>query len=318
MSAVVVAGASGFVGRHVVERLLREGADVRCGTRDPGAAAGRRPDLRWVRFDVDADDLGESLVGADALVYLVHHMQHQHGAELMTLEAAAAKRVVAACERAGVRRIVYLGGPVPGGEPSPHLRSRLHTGDLLRSGRVSTIELRAAMIVGAGSESWTLVRDLALRLPIMVLPSWLRTLSSPIDVADVADAIAAAVADPRTDSAAFDLPGPEVLTARAILERVAAEVGIKPVMIPVPVLTPKLSAHWLRLVCRGDHAIARQLVDGLTSDLVPQSPGYWAHMGGRKPTPLGATIRKALADDVIESPRGRMLESFVRRVARRA
>ena len=312
---VVVAGASGFVGRQLVPRLLADGHTVRCGTRDPDRA--RRDDRTWCRLDVDVPEtLDAALAGADALVYLVHHMSGTHGPELLARETASASAVVAAVARQGVRRIVYLGGPRPAGEPSEHLQARLKSGEVLRSTSVSCIELRAAMIIGAGSESWTMVRDLALRLPVMVLPSWLATRSSPVAVGDVIDALAAAVVDDLQGSAAFDLPGPELLHASEILVRAAATAGFRPVMIPVPILTPSLSSHWLRLVTRADFEVARQLVDGLRFDLIPTGLGYWERMGGRRPTPLDAAMRKAIAEDAIRGP-GRAWEAVVRRIGRR-
>lgn len=293
---VTVAGASGFVGRHLVARLQADGHTVRCGTRRPAAATPR--DWPWVELDVDKPrTLDAALAGADALVYLVHQMGGGHAGDLLAQERASADQVAVAAVRHGLRRVVYLGAPQPEGPASPHLAARLVTGERLRAGPVSCIELRASMIIGAGSESWTMVRDLALRLPVMLLPSWLKTRSAPIGLGDVVDALAAAVVDPLPGSAAFDLPGPELLSARDILTRTAAVAGFRAVMIPVPVLTPSLSAHWLRLVTRADYGIARQLVDGLTSDLPGTGPSYWARMGGRGPTPLDEVIRKALADD---------------------
>lgn len=307
---VVVAGASGFVGHHLVDRLLADGHTVRCGTRRPDTA--QPPDRDWVRLDVDRPDtLDAAFAGADALVYLVHQMAGAHGPDLLAREAASADRIVAAAARHRLRRIVYLGGPKPVGAPSEHLAARLVTGERLRGSAVSCIELRAAMIIGAGSESWTMVRDLALRLPVMVLPSWLSTRSSPIGIGDVVDALAAAVTDPLEGSQAFDLPGPEVLSARDILTRAAATAGFQPVMFPMPVLTPSLSAHWLRLVTRADYGVARQLVDGLQSDLLPDGLGYWARLDGRRPTPLDEVMRQAIADDEIRGV-GRRWEAAAR------
>lgn len=295
---VVVAGASGFVGRHLVARLLADGHTVRCGTRDPASA--RPVDRDWVRLDVDKPEtLDGALRGAHALVYLVHQMAGAHGADLLAREAASASAIVDAAVRHGLRRIVYLGGPKPAGVPSEHLAARLVTGERLRASSVSCIELRAAMIIGAGSESWTMVRDLALRLPVMVLPAWLSTRSAPIGVDDVVDALAAAVVDPLEGSAAFDLPGPEALSAKDILTRAAATAGFRPIMFPLPILTPSLSAHWLRLVTRADYGVARQLVDGLQSDLVTEGLGYWARMGGRTPTPLDTVMRRAISADEV-------------------
>jgi uncharacterized protein YbjT (DUF2867 family) len=317
---VVVAGASGFVGRRLVEHLVAAGTEVVCGSRDPASARARDPRRTWVPFDVDREEgLREALSGARALVYLVHQMAAGDHATLHAREVAAADRVSRACDDAGVARIVFLGAPAPAhGTPSHHLQARLDTGARLRAGRASCLELRASMIVGAGSESWTICRDLALRLPVMLLPRWLATRSQPIGIDDVVRALAHAIDDPHPTSAAFDLPGPEVLSARQILERVAASQGFRAVMVPVPVLTPRLSSHWLRLVTRADYAIARQLVDGLTEDLLADGTGYWARMGGAQPTPFDEAVRRALADEAgALSPGARRLEAVVARLGRR-
>lgn len=310
---IVVAGASGFVGRHVVQRLVEGGREVRRGTRRPEQATGAGPP--WVLLDVDTGaGLEAALAGADALVYLVHGLG-THGPDLLAEEEAAARRVLAAAERAGARRIVYLGAPAPFSTPSPHLAARLRTGELLRSGKVSTIELRAAMIIGVGSASWQMCRDLALRLPVMILPRWLATRTQPIGIDDVVDAIVVAIDLPSEGSAAFDLPGPEVLDARQILERVAAQAGFRPAMVPVPVLTPRLSSWWLRFVTRADYDVARQLVDGLTSDLIAADEGFWRHMGGRSPTPFDEVVRRAIRGEGPPAElSGRLWERAVRRL----
>jgi uncharacterized protein YbjT (DUF2867 family) len=310
---VVIAGASGFVGRHLVARLRSDGHEVRCGTRNPVTA--RPSDWNWVALDVDRPETFDAaFAGCEALVYLVHQMTGGHGPDLLRHEAEAADHVVAAAKRHGLHRIVFLGAPRPAGRASPHLEARLCTGERLRSSEVSCIELRASMIIGAGSESWTMVRDLAMRLPIMVLPRWLATRSSPIGITDVVDALAAAVVDDLPASAAFDLPGPEYLTAREVLTRTAATSGFQPVMIPVPVLTPKLSAHWLQFVTRADYTVARQLVAGLGSDLPCDGPSYWDRMNHRRPRALDEVMREALAADPVTGNGGRW-ERFVRRVA---
>ena len=261
---VVVAGASGFIGRRLVPRLRADGHDVVCGSRNPEGRAGGP----WVALDVDADGgLDGALAGADALVYLVHGLGAHAGSDLLAREIAAANRVRDAVDRSGCRRVVYLGGPAPAGPRSEHLEARTQTGEILRGGRASTIELRASMIIGDGSQSWWICRDLAFRLPAMILPRWTASRSAPIGVDDVIDALADAVVWPDTPSAAYDLPGPEVLSARQILERVAAQRGMAPRMVPVPWLSPSLSSHWLRFVTRADITLARQLVDGLTNDL---------------------------------------------------
>jgi uncharacterized protein YbjT (DUF2867 family) len=315
---VVIAGASGFVGARLVQRLQQLGHEVRCGTRDPERAARTRPDLTWVRLDVDdPSSLTSALRGASALVYLVHQMRGDT-AHLGATETLAAGRVAHAAEHAGLRRIVYLGGPKPTGTPSPHLAARLATGETLRRGRVPTVELRAGMVIGAGSESWTIVRDLALRLPFMVLPSWLERRSEPLAIDDVVSALVRAIDLPIDGSLALDLPGPEAISGRDLLRRIAQQAGFRATMVNVPLLTPSLSSHWIRLVTRADYGIARQLVAGLTADLVCEGPTLWDRCPDLTRTPLDEAIRTALAQEPAAAigPVGRAWEAIVARVAR--
>lgn len=315
---VVVAGATGFVGARLAAWLHRQGVPLRCGSRDPGRGARRWPGYRWVRFDVDdPSSLDEALRGARALVYLVHHMA-EAPEDLVAREAQAAARVVRACDAAGVGRIVYLGAPAPPDNTSEHLEARRRTGEVLASGRARVVELRASMIVGAGSESWMIVRDLALRLPVMVLPSWLKTRTSPLWIDDVVRALALAVDVPDGDAGVYDLPGPEVLAAREILERVAACHGLRPVMIPLGVLTPTVSSLWLRLVTRADWEVAKRLVKGLTTELTPGGRSFWDVVGVGPETSFDRAVERTLAEDVPEGLAGRVWERVARAVSRRA
>lgn len=317
---VVVAGATGFVGQRLLPALRAAGYTVRGGTRDVMRASARDASVDWARLDVDdAASLDEAFAGADALVYLVHQMR-AHGDDLLASERAAALRVRDAAERAGLRRIVYLGGPKPPGVPSAHLAARLATGEVLRSGRVSTIELQAGMIIGVGSESWLIVRDLALRLPVMVLPAWLKNRSEPVYIDDVVRGIVAALDLPDTGSACLSLPGPEAVAARALMTRVASHNGTRPLMIPVPILTPSLSSGWIRLVTRADFEIARQLVDGLTTDLLASPNTLWARCPELQRTPLDDAIRLALTGEPLDAMPSwqRRWERLARMVARRA
>jgi len=314
----VVLGARGFVGHHLCQRLVAAGTPVRATSRHPARARERYPELDWVAADVeDPASLQAAFAGADAAVYLVHQMRADVG-DLEEAEARSAQRAIEAADRAGLRRLVYLGGPRPvDGEPSHHLRARLKTGEILRSGATSCVELQAGMVVGAGSESWLIVRDLALRLPVMVLPSWLSRRSQPVGLDDVLVALQAALTLDDDASHAYALPGPEVLSGREILQRIAAQVGIRTLMIPVPVLTPALSSHWIRLVTRADYGVARQLVDGLTSDLVAEGPTFWDRCPSLPRTPFDDAVAAALQaeSDGDMSAWGRGFERLARAVS---
>lgn len=311
---IVVCGARGFVGSHLTRALVQKGHQVRAGSRNPSKVDEDRPEVTWVEVDVERPDtLASAFEGADAVAYLVHQMG-DGGDDLEKREAAGARAVRDAAAAAGVRRMVYLGGPDPTGPISKHLASRLRTGAILRDGPVSTIELRANMIIGAGSESWWIVRDLALRLPVMLLPRWLYNHSEPIAIDDVVGALVRALEQDHEGSAWYDIPGPERLTARQILERVGAAVGVKPRMINVPVLSPRLSSHWLRLITRADYNVASQLVDGLTADLVATGTTFWEVHPDLPRTPFDQAVHQALAEEEPSDSLGGRLERFLLRL----
>jgi uncharacterized protein YbjT (DUF2867 family) len=295
---VLLTGATGFVGAGLYRSLRAARWKVRCLTRRPDAARARWPEREWAGGDVgDARSMSRALEGCRSALYLVHGIGA--GAGWAEREVRAAEIFARAAARAGLERIVYLGGVAPAGEPSEHLRARLRTGAALRSGAVPCLELRGAMIVGRGGASWTIVRDLAARLPAMVLPAWLEHRSEPVALDDVAAALVAGLRIDLPRSTWWDLPGPEALSGREILARVAGVLGRRPVMIVVPLVTPWLSSHWIRLVTRADHRLARELVEGLTTDLLASRPGYWEAAGLRAPLALEEAARRALVGDSV-------------------
>jgi uncharacterized protein YbjT (DUF2867 family) len=242
------------------------------------------------------ETLPAALQGIKVAYYLVHSMGGGND-DFRQLERRAAEAFVAAAAAAQVERIVYLGGPAPRGRPSEHLRSRLEVGEILRGGPVSTVELRASMVIGAGGASWQIVRDLAVRLPVMVLPKWLKSRTRPVALDDVVAALAAAADLPLAGSAWFDVPGPEVVSGRQILERIAALRGRRILTLEVPLLTPRLSALWLKLVARTDFALARELVVGLRDDLLPEDDRFWTLIGHTPLLSFDEAARRALAGE---------------------
>jgi uncharacterized protein YbjT (DUF2867 family) len=314
---VLVLGATGFVGRHLCAALHAAGADVVAGSRDPARAAQGGAPWRWVGLDVERPEtIAPALRGVAAAVYLVHGMGG--GPDYDRREAASAIAFREAARAAGVGRIVYLGGVAPAGEPSRHLRSRILTGALLREGAVPAVELRAGMVVGQGSLSWRIVRDLAARLPVMVLPRWLRSRSQPIAIDDVVLALRAALGLPLDGPLCLDIPGPETLSGEEILTRIARLLGIRPVMVRVPFITPRLSSWWLKLVTSADFHVAQELVEGLRSDLVARGPTLWELVPGHALVPFDEAARRALEAERETLPLGAGLyEALVQRVARR-
>ena len=313
---VLLTGATGFVGRAVYPHLRDHPWEVRCASRDPQRAQARAPDRDWARLDLeDPATIAPALEGCTRAVYLVHSMGS--GGDYARKEREAARAFARAAADAELSRVVYLGGVEPAGIPSQHLRSRLETGRVLRDAFPRTIELRAGMIVGSGSQSWKICRDLASRLPFMILPRWLESRSQPIAVSDVAAAIAHAVGNDEIQTGAFDLPGTETLTAKQILLRIAALRGTYPKTISVPLITPRLSSYWVHLVTDANIEIARELVEGLTVDLTSQGPVYWDHMSDYHRLPFDTAAARALAEDQPGSTSSRLIERIVQSMARK-
>ena len=311
----LLTGATGFIGRNLHPVLRDRGYRVVCASRDPVRARERFPDREFRAMDAtDPASIEAALKDCQAAIYLIHGMASGAGYEDVERRSAEAFREAA--ERAGVSRIVYLGGIRPRGTPSKHLRSRAATGETLRAGKVTTVELQAAMVIGGGSEGWRIVRDLAARLPFMILPKWLDSESQPIAIADVTFALCEAIELPMTASAAYALPGPEVISARDILMRTARLLGSNPKAIRVPIVTPRLSSYWIRLVTRADRQIAEQLVEGLRSDLVAEDDGFWRLAPQHTRVSFDQAAKSAL---IVEqqglSPRSRALESLIRVVS---
>ena len=293
---VLITGATGFVGGAVQPALRAAGWQLRGLTR--GDAPAPRPDMEWVKGDIaDESAVRRALEGCEAALYLVHGMGD--GADFHRREVAAARGFARATAAAGVRRVVYLGGIAPAVKPSQlseHLQSRREVGEALRAGSVPTIELRASMIVGAGSLSWLIVRDLVARLPVMVLPAWLRSRTQPVAIDDVVTALVQALQLQVPTSAWFDLPGPEILSGKQILDVTARVMGLhRPWKVEVPLLTPRLSSLWVRFVTRADWSVARAVVVGLTRDLLATSEGLWPLINHPPRLGFAEAARRALA-----------------------
>jgi uncharacterized protein YbjT (DUF2867 family) len=295
MARVLLTGATGFVGRHLYPALRAAGHQVISTTRNVEEARKSDPTRKWLYCDTnDPVSVRSALEGCDAAYYLVHSVAAS--GDYPEREARSAETFRDAAAAAGVSRIVYLGGVAPRRRPSRHLSSRLHCGEILRQGPVPVFELRAAMIIGRGSTSWAMVHDLAQRLPAMVLPRWLRNHSWPVAIDDVVYALVKALELPVSRAGWYDVPGPRRLSHRETLLCVAEHLGKKPVMLSIPLLSPRLSSYWIALVTEVDLALARELVAGLRSDLDPSGTSIWTLLPEHELLTLDDAIDDALVD----------------------
>lgn len=310
---VLLTGATGFVGRALYPRLVEAGHDVLCATRSVKSARTNFPDRTWIEFDVDEPaSVAEALDQCGSAFYLIHQMGGDD--DYVAQERRSARRFCDAASSHDLSRVVYLGGVAPSGPPSQHLRSRLTTGRILRSGEVSTIELRASMIIGADSASWRIVRDLAARLPAMLLPKWTRSRTQPVWIGDVTEALIGALELETEASRWFDIPGPETVTVEEILRRTARVMGNEPAGFNVPFLSPRISSWWLRFVTSADTKVARQLVEGLKTDLLAESDEFWDEIGHTDLTGFDEAARRSLEPTTSRS--GRVIERVVHTFAR--
>ena len=261
---IVVAGASGFVGRRLCPALEQAGHEVVALTRRPETYRGAG---KAVRADVhDGPSLDAALAGADAAYYLVHSLDD---ADFRRRDADAARSFAAAAGTAGLQRIVYLGGLGDDADDlSSHLLSRREVEKLLGTGGVPVITLRAGIIVGHGGISWEMTRQLVEHLPAMITPRWVRTRTQPIGVSDVVRYLVGILEAPVEGSRAFDIGGTEVLEYVEMLRRVAQIEGRTMIVVPVPLLTPRLSSRWLSLVTSVDVQTGRSLIDSMSNEVV--------------------------------------------------
>jgi uncharacterized protein YbjT (DUF2867 family) len=268
---VLLTGATGYIGGRLAPELLEAGHQVVCFTR----SESRLRDVPWrSRVEVVEGDVGKpadvrrAMAGVDAAYFLIHSLGT--GPKFADRDRKAAQNVATAATEAGLQRLVYLGGLIPeDSRLSPHLESRGEVGRILLASGVPTVELRAAVIIGSGSASFEMLRYLTERLPAMVVPRWVSSRIQPIAIRDVIRYLVGCLDLPTEVNRSFDIGGPDVLTYQQMMQRYAAVAGLsKRLIVPVPVLSPTLSSHWVGLVTPVPNAIARPLVESLRNEVV--------------------------------------------------
>jgi len=288
---VLVAGASGFVGRKLCPALAEAGHDVRAMTRHPDSYHGAGT---AVHGDVhDPSTLAAALDGSAAAYYLVHSLDSR---DFERLDADAARAFGVAAAQAGVDRIVYLGGlGNEADELSAHLRSRREVEGLLGAGGVPVTVLRAGIIVGHGGISWEITRQLVKHLPAMITPRWVRTRTQPIALDDVVRYLVGVLEPDEAKGRVFEIGGPEVLMYLTMMKRVASIQARPLVIVPVPLLSPRLSSRWLSLVTDVDAQAGRSLVDSMTNEVVVEDDSIRSIVPF-EPMGYDEAVRQALED----------------------
>ena len=270
----LVFGASGYIGSHLVPYLLARGIPVRAASRRREVLEARQ----WCGVEtcsadaLDSASLVDVLNGVDTAYYLVHSMAS--GKRFAQSDLRAAANFADAAESAGIRRIVYLGGLAPDDADSEHIRSRRDTGERLRQGKTPVTEVRAGIIVGPGSAAFEVMRDLVYHLPVMVTPRWVRAKSPPIALENLLEYLLQLPAFEEAAGAVYDAAGPETLSYEEMMRVLAAVAGRRPPRIlPVPVLSPRLSSYWLKYVTSVPTNIAQALIGGLKHDFTADTTG---------------------------------------------
>ena len=292
----MIAGATGFVGGRLASTLVDSGQEVRCLVRDRSRADSlERSGAELHVGDVtDSESLEGAARGVEVAYYLVHAMAG--GAGFGERERQGAANFAAMAKREGVERVVYLGGLGEQSE-SEHLRSRHRTAEVLAEHGPQLTYFRAAMVVGAGSESFRMLRYLVSRLPVMIAPSWLRTDTQPIGIDATIEFLRRAPRVAESAGREVQIGGPDVISYGSMLDRMAVVMGTRPRRkVPFPLLTPWVSALWLGLVTPVDPKVARPLVEGLTTPTVVTDPSG-AEPFGIEPEPLDEALRRAYEEE---------------------
>ncbi len=297
MKNILVAGASGYVGSRLVPRLLDRGYHVRCLARNPDVLNDRG----WSNAEVvygntlEPESLVHAMKNVNTAFYLIHAMGGSNN--FRATDQQSARNFAEAAKKTGLERIIYLGGLSSDSETlSEHLRSRHEVGAILKKSGIPVTELRASIIIGSGSASFTIIKDLAKKLPVMITPRWVNSKCQPIAIRDVMQYLIGALEHPETGGDIFDIGGDEILTYREMIEEVANVLKRKIFIIDVPVLTPHLSAYWLNLVTSVPMNIAFPLVEGLRNDTICRDHRIDALLTFEK-TPFREAVQRAMTHE---------------------
>jgi len=303
---ILLTGITGAIGSRLAPRLLAAGHEVvglsrRTAFTDPAGVPVLTGDA------ISGDGLDEALAGVDTAYYLIHSMEPSADRTFAERERAAAVNFATAAARAGVGRIVYLGGLVPReGSPSAHLASRLAVERLLLSATPNAVAFRASIVIGARSRSFRFLVRLVERMPVLLIPAWRSRRTAPVDERDVVACLAAAADEPAVSGLSLDLAGPETLTYGALIERISDHLLLPRPVVNIPYFTVTPIASRVSAVIAGEqHALIGPLMDGLRHDLLPRDERAFEMLGVRRHS-LDSAIERALREwEAVESLQAR-------------
>jgi uncharacterized protein YbjT (DUF2867 family) len=306
---ILLTGATGYVGGRLLPVLESAGHRVRCLTRHPEALRHHLGENTEICLGdvLDSAALPKHLAGVDTAYYLVHAMGSENAFEAE--DRRAAHGFAAAARQAGVRRVIYLGGLGTGENLSAHLRSRQEVGAILRQWGVPTLELRASIVIGSGSASFEMIRALVEKLPVMVTPRWVHTRTQPIAIEDVIAYLLQALTLPLAGSRIFEIGGPDQVSYLEMMREYARQRGLKRWMIPVPVLSPRLSSLWLGLVTPVYARVGRELVDSLRNETIVHDSSA-AEIFTVRPFGFRQALTRALANEDRQFAETRWSDAF--------
>lgn len=289
---VLILGSTGYVGSNLIPRLLNDGYQVRCLARDPKKIESDQVEI--VTGDAtDKSIIAKSMIGCDKIVYLIHSMSTS-SSQFEDVDKHIAKNVADEAKNAGISQIIYLGGlGKKDVDQTPHLRSRHEVAKILRSSGIPVIELRAAVIIGNGSASFEMIRDLVKHLPVMICPKWVGVKTQPIAIDDVLEYISLILKKTVDSGYALDIGGADILSYRDMMLSVARNMGLRRLILPVPVLTPWLSSHWVNLVTSVSAPLARTLIESVRSETICENDRA-LKMFDFKPIGFDKAVKKAL------------------------
>lgn len=296
---ILLTGATGYVGGRLLKTLEAKGYPVRCLVRRPEYLKNRiGPSTELTQGDLlDPESLAKAMDGIETAYYLVHSMGSKGVFE--EEEARSASNFASAAKKAGIKKIIYLGGITHGKELSAHLRSRQQVGSILRESGIPVIEFQASIIIGSGSLSFEMIRALMERLPIMTTPKWVNVLAQPISIEDVVEYLLEAAESPFTQSQIFEIGGPDKMSYLDLMQEYGRQRGLKRIIIPVPVLSPGLSSLWLGLITPVYARVGRKLIESIRHETTVKDECALSSFSV-KPMPIRKAIERALKNEDLE------------------